>query len=265
MLTSSWYAEFALRRRVSMSATGSVIVMWARALPRRGFPATGGDLRRRGSVCLEREAEVAQECTSLVVRLGSRHDRDVHTADPIDPVLVDLMEHRLLRETEGVVAVPVELAVRQSAEIADAGQRERHDAVDELPHTGSAHRDVRTDRLLLAQLELRDGLPSPCDDGLLARDERQIVDRALDELRVARRIADTHVHDGLHQAGDLHGVGVGELLLQLRHDLIAIDLLEARGRAGVSGLSHQMSSPVRRETRTRTVRERPSRSTVSSR
>ncbi|GGP10616.1 hypothetical protein GCM10012278_50960 [Nonomuraea glycinis] len=34
--TLSWYAEFALRRRVSMSAIGSVIVM-ASGLPRRGF------------------------------------------------------------------------------------------------------------------------------------------------------------------------------------------------------------------------------------
>ncbi|GAB3659080.1 hypothetical protein GCM10027589_20000 [Actinocorallia lasiicapitis] len=35
--TVSWYAEFALRRRVSMSAIGSVIVMACLALPRRGF------------------------------------------------------------------------------------------------------------------------------------------------------------------------------------------------------------------------------------
>ena len=38
MVTDSWYAEFALRRRVSMSATGSVIVIGLYALPRRGFP-----------------------------------------------------------------------------------------------------------------------------------------------------------------------------------------------------------------------------------
>ncbi|GAA2864983.1 hypothetical protein GCM10010517_24250 [Streptosporangium fragile] len=37
MATLSWYAEFAFRRRVSMSAIGSVIVM-AGGLPHRGFP-----------------------------------------------------------------------------------------------------------------------------------------------------------------------------------------------------------------------------------
>src|SRR5699024_8852044 len=158
MLTSSWYAEFALRRRVSMSATGSVIVIVGSCPSSSRFPrAVRRDLRRRGSVLLEREAEVAQECASLVVRLGGRHDRDVHAADAIDLVLIDLVEHRLLRETERVVAVAIELAVRQSAEVADAGQRQGDDAVDELPHAGTAHRHVRTDRLTLAQLELRDG------------------------------------------------------------------------------------------------------------
>src|SRR5699024_1703681 len=106
MLTSSWYAEFALRRRVSMSATGSVIVIVGSCPSSSRFPLGSGDLRRRGSVLLEREAEVAQECAALVVRLGGRHDRDVHTADTIDLVLVDLVEHRLLRETERVVDVP---------------------------------------------------------------------------------------------------------------------------------------------------------------
>src|ERR1039458_4616833 len=43
MITVSWYAELALRSRVSMSATGSVIVMaWWPSSPR--FP--GRDLRR---------------------------------------------------------------------------------------------------------------------------------------------------------------------------------------------------------------------------
>src|SRR5690554_2303890 len=44
MVTDSWYAELALRRRVSMSAIGSVIVIGALALPHRGFRRP--DLRR---------------------------------------------------------------------------------------------------------------------------------------------------------------------------------------------------------------------------
>src|SRR5438046_3078680 len=41
MTTLSWYAELALRRRVSMSAMGSVIVMDRESLSRRGSPAMG--------------------------------------------------------------------------------------------------------------------------------------------------------------------------------------------------------------------------------
>ena len=44
MVTRSWYAELALRTRVSMSAIGSVMVMscsfrWPCGLPRHGFLA----------------------------------------------------------------------------------------------------------------------------------------------------------------------------------------------------------------------------------
>src|SRR4029453_3757000 len=46
MVTLSWYAWLALRRRVSMSAIGSVIVMGIRQPFSPGFPRTG--LRRSG-------------------------------------------------------------------------------------------------------------------------------------------------------------------------------------------------------------------------
>jgi len=69
----------------------------------------------------EREAEVTQQSATLVVRVRRRDDRDVEAADAIDLVLVDLVEDRLLLQTERVVAVAVELAVVQTAEVADAG------------------------------------------------------------------------------------------------------------------------------------------------
>src|SRR4029453_13438295 len=50
MVTRSWYAWLALRRRVSMSAIGSVIVMGIRQPFSPGFPARG--LRRSGGAGL---------------------------------------------------------------------------------------------------------------------------------------------------------------------------------------------------------------------
>ena len=78
-----------------------------------------GSVRRLGT-----GSRALEQRPALVVVRGGGHDRDVHAADAVDPVLVDLVEHRLLGETEGVVAVAVELRVRQAAEVADAGQRE---------------------------------------------------------------------------------------------------------------------------------------------
>src|SRR5207249_8115180 len=89
---------------------------------------------------LEREAEVTKESAALIV-VGRRGDHgDVHTPGAVDLVLVDLVEHDLLRETEGVVATAVELLGGQTTEVADARQRERQGAVQELPHAVATER-----------------------------------------------------------------------------------------------------------------------------
>src|SRR5699024_12496611 len=82
---------------------------------------------------------------------------------------------------------------------------------------------------------------------LLTGDESQIVDRTLDQLGIARCVTHTHVHDDLGQTGNLHGVGVFELFLQLPDDLFAVNLLETRCGTAGGCFRHQISSPVRRE------------------
>src|SRR5450756_334428 len=77
------------------------------------------------SVLLEREAETTEQRPALVVSGGRGHNGDVHPANPVDLVLVDLVEHRLLGETEGVVPVAVEVLRRQTAEVTDSRQRHR--------------------------------------------------------------------------------------------------------------------------------------------
>jgi hypothetical protein len=178
--TESWCAEFALRRRVSMSATGSVIVMCC-FLCSPGFVRlyktadlwwlgpVGTEISGSGVLFgAEREADVTQQRTALGIRLRRGDHGDVEAADAVDPVLVDLVEDRLLLQTEGVVSVAVELLRRQAAEVADAGQGERDQTVQELPGAVAAERDVCADGLSLAQLELRDRLARRGDDGLLA-------------------------------------------------------------------------------------------------
>ena len=63
---------------------------------------------------------MAQQRPAFVV-VGCRGDeRDVHAAYPVDPVLIDLVEHDLLVEAKGVVALAVELFGREAAEDGDA-------------------------------------------------------------------------------------------------------------------------------------------------
>src|SRR5690625_847388 len=199
------------------------------------------------SVLLEREAEAPEQRTGLVVGCGRGDDRDVHAAHAVDLVLVDLVEHRLLGQTEGVVAVAVELLGRQSAEVADARQRDRQQAVEELPHAVATQGGVGADRLALTQLELRDGLAGPGHLRLLAGDEGQVADGALDELGVARGVPDTHVDDDLRQRGHLVDVRVVELLAQGVAALVAVTLLEPRDR-GRGGLTH-LRCPYRNASR----------------
>src|SRR3954469_1068832 len=61
------------------------------------------------SVGPEGEAEAAQQGPALLVGRGRRHEGDVHAPRAVDPVRVDLVEHDLLVEAEGVVTVAVEL------------------------------------------------------------------------------------------------------------------------------------------------------------
>src|SRR3954471_13985278 len=316
IVTRSWYAWLALRRRVSMSAIGSVMVIGCQTLlavvpagrSRQAFgeasnwlPGSLGNagqfatvrhladahpaqpelavdglrppatlaagvrahrelrlarrledqrLLRHGSALLEREAQQLQQRPALVVRLRGGHDGDVHAPRAIDPVLVDLVEHRLLGEPERVVAVAVELAPVESAEVTDTRQCDRQQPVEELPHPVVAQGHLRADRHALAQLELRDRLGRAAHLRLLAGDGGQVLDRAVDELGVAGGLADTHVDHDLDQTGDLHRVAVVELLAQLADDLVAVPLLEAERYFLGGRRRHHRSLPLRRGTRT---------------
>src|SRR5687768_8814606 len=101
----------------------------------------------------EREAEGFQQCLALRVRL--RRGGDVHAADRIDLVEVDLGENDLLGDAEVEVAAAVEAARRDAAEVADARQRDRDQALEELVHALAAQRDLHADRVVLAHLEVR--------------------------------------------------------------------------------------------------------------
>src|SRR2546430_11947849 len=90
----------------------------------------------------ERHPEAAQQRASLFVRSRRGHDRDLHAAQAIDLVVVDLRENELLFEPEREVASAVEALVRHSLEVTDAWKRDGDELFEEMPHPRSEERRV---------------------------------------------------------------------------------------------------------------------------
>src|SRR5436190_19983296 len=142
------------------------------------------------AVAAEWKAHGREQRSRLVVGLGGGRDRHVETADLLDVVVVDLREDDLLAQPERVVTAAVEGARAEPAEVADARQRDRDQAVEELVHASAAERDLRADRHPLADLELGHGLASAAHLRALAGDDRQLLDRGVELLGVVLRLAD---------------------------------------------------------------------------
>src|SRR5579859_5778102 len=95
----------------------------------------------------EGHAEEFEQALRLLVGLRRRHDADLQPAETVHLVVVDLREGELLPEAERIVAAAVERPARHAAEIADPGQGERRQAVEEVPHPIAAKSDLRADRI----------------------------------------------------------------------------------------------------------------------
>src|SRR5918997_6753177 len=82
----------------------------------------------------ERHSQRPQEGEGVLVVLRRRRDRDVETPYGGDVVVVDLREDDLLADPEREVPAPVERPRIEAAEVADPGQRDRDEAIEELVH-----------------------------------------------------------------------------------------------------------------------------------
>src|SRR4029453_12209736 len=109
-------------------------------------------------VAAERESQCPQECAALVVGGARGDDGDVHPADGVDLVVVDLREDQLLGDAEGVVPAAVERVRVEPAEVTDARDRDAHQAVVELPHAVAPQGDLGADGVALAELDAGDRL-----------------------------------------------------------------------------------------------------------
>src|SRR5215210_2816988 len=236
---------------VGACPSADVAAVVAADLELRG-PARLGDHRFLGHLCSsprlrgEGHAEKLEQALRLLVGLRRRHDADLQPAETVHLVVFDLRERELLAQSQRVIAAAVERAAGDAAEVADPGQRERREPVQEVPHPLAPERDLRADRVARPKPELGDRALGLRDDRLLAGDQREIAERGIERLRVRQRLTQADVHDALVELRDLHRVAVFELLLERRHDLGHVALAQAARHDFTSSCSPQW-----RQTRTR--------------
>src|SRR5256885_10331643 len=178
----------------------------------------------------KRHSESRQQASRLVVVPRGCDDRHLEPAQLVDLVVIDVWEHDLLAQAQRVITAPVESIWRHAAEVADAGQRDVQQLVQEVPHAAAAKRCLDADRLPLPELERSHRFPGFDQLRLLARDGRDVADRGVERLVVVLRLADADVDHDLVEARYLHHVAVVELLGHLLHDGAAVGLKQARRR-----------------------------------
>src|SRR5690606_34853094 len=150
---------------------------------------------------------------------------DVEAAGGVDLVVADLREDHLLLDPEAVVAAAVEAVGRDAAEVADAGQSDVDETVEERPHAHAAQRHTQADGHAGADLEVRDRLLGPGDGRTLQRDLSDLARRLVEHLGVFPGLADAHVDDDLLDARHRHDVAVAVTLEQLWLD-VGVALLD---------------------------------------
>src|SRR5882757_6481541 len=174
----------------------------------------------------EWEVESLEQCSAVTVIDRRCRNRDVHAPDLIDLVVLDLGENDLFLHAQAVVALAVERARRDAAEVTDAGHRNVDQPVEELVHASSTQRDLRADRESRTQLERCDRLARLRDEWLLPGDLGEIRDSGVHHLAVRNGFANTHVDRDLGDARHLHRVLDLEVSPQARHDSLAVKLLQ---------------------------------------
>src|SRR2546425_654068 len=218
----SWITSSRAARR-ALNFSTVLRRFWSRSL--------SASLAMLGPSVLERETERGEQRARLVVRLRRGGNRDVHPAQRVDLVVIDLREDDLLLETEAVIAPAVKSAVRHAAEIADARHGDVHQAVEELVHPRAAQRHHAADGKAGANFEVCDRPARLGDHRLLPGDPGHVGERVVERLLVGGGLAHAHVERDLAQARHLHHGLVAELLHQLRHYFLAVVDRQARRRS----------------------------------
>src|SRR5687768_15945926 len=183
-------------------------------------PSTRTRTRTRTILFLpERHAHRLEESAGFLVGAGGGADDDVHAADLVDFIVLDLREDELLANAHCEVAAAVERVGVDTLEVTDEGQGGAHQAVQEFIHHLAAQRDLAAYPVALADLEVGDRLAGARYRRPLTGDDAHVANGIVAQLGISAglpRLSHAHVDDDLLHARNLHHVLIIELLLQVR-------------------------------------------------
>src|SRR5437016_3603437 len=136
--TSGFCARVPLRIRANKSAIGSVTVL---------IKKSGG--LRGGLLCpvAKRHAHFAQQRFGFRIRSCRGDDCNIKSDVALDFIKLDFRKNRLIRNSERVVAVVVKTTRRDTAKVANAGQRGLDEALQKFVHAFSAQGHLGADGL----------------------------------------------------------------------------------------------------------------------
>src|SRR5690348_3796788 len=129
----------------------SSVILFYRTLLRHTFTPCGSAYEDKPSLP-EREVERGKQRARLVVGSRAGANGNVETPGISDFIEIDLGEYGVLLDAQAVVAPAVEAFRVKPPKVANARQRDIHEPVDEIEHTGLAQGDLAADRLAVAQL-----------------------------------------------------------------------------------------------------------------
>src|SRR5438552_3978958 len=126
------------------------------------------------STLAEWQPEGFEERARLLVRPGGGANDDIHAARPIHAIVLDLRERQLLLHPHGKVAMAIKRVGRDPAEVADPGERDIKELVQEIVHALSAQGHLAADTHPRADLERRDRAAGARDHRLLPGNRRHV-------------------------------------------------------------------------------------------
>src|SRR5579863_9887033 len=175
----------------------------------------------------ERKIEGFQKRAPMFVVVRRRGDGYVHATNLIDLVVLNLGEDDLLFDAQAVIAAAVEGSGADAAKVPDAGNRNAHETIQKLVHAVAAQGHLAADGLAVAHLERGNRLLRLGDRRLLPGDLRHVGGRGVHDLLVGHSLAHAHVDRDLEDARNLHRVLEPELFLELRHELVVVNLFQS--------------------------------------